>query len=197
MHKDLFVLGAELAHKFVVRAPYMALEVCQMPASDITATVGAIETEEENGIIVNVSFFILDASDIIRLLKVPVRKVFVALVGVVCEDNVLGLSLYSFQLASICQHNSRQTDPAMCTLLVLVQSPHSQSTDVACSVVTRCNGVMHYGRSTNEADFCLYCAVVALTTSRNNWPPFAFPFFGIFGQAITEAATTAKTWRWW
>ena len=93
VHKDFFVLGAEVAHELVVHAPYMALEVCQVPTNDIAATVGAVKSEEKNGIIEDVPLFIFDALDVIHLLKVFVRKIFVALVGVICEDDVLGFSL--------------------------------------------------------------------------------------------------------
>jgi len=61
-------------------------------------------------------------------------------------------------------------------------------------VVARSNGVVVNGRSTDKAHFRFPILSTLLTSL---CIPFAFFLLGIFGQATTEAAPTAKTGRWW
>lgn len=61
-------------------------------------------------------------------------------------------------------------------------------------VVARSNGVVVNGRSTNKAHFRFPIFSTLLTSL---YIPSTFFLLGIFGQATTEAAPTAKTGRWW
>ena len=60
-------------------------------------------------------------------------------------------------------------------------------------VVARCYRIVYDRRSTDEANFCLnllHSFLLHLSF------PLAFWYSGIFGQATTEAASTAKARRW-
>jgi hypothetical protein len=58
---------------------------------------------------------------------------------------------------------------------------------------------MNHWRSANEADFSLNILFSpAILPFLSLLPRYvALSFFGIFGQATTKAASTAKTRRWW
>lgn len=61
-------------------------------------------------------------------------------------------------------------------------------------MITGPNRYMHYGRSANEAEFRL---TIILGHNLLRCLPLAFVRSGIFGQATTKGASTAKSRRRW
>jgi len=62
-------------------------------------------------------------------------------------------------------------------------------------MIAWCHRIVFHFRCTNEAYFCL--DVLFLLVLLLLLQTLALYVLGIFGQAITEAAATAQTWRRW
>lgn len=123
----------------------------------------------------NVFVLVLDTQHLIGLLEVGLNKVFVTLSSIISEYDE-----FSFR-------------PTMSTRSRLIQSPQSQGADMASPVIARSNRIVNHRRSTYKADFSFSVILSPIL-------PFvliALFGFGIFGQATTKAASTAKTRRRW
>lgn len=64
-------------------------------------------------------------------------------------------------------------------------------------MITWCHRVVSHFRCTDEAHFCLHVVFLLVIQLLLHTLTLTFYVLGIFGQAITEAATTAQTRRWW
>lgn len=64
-------------------------------------------------------------------------------------------------------------------------------------MIAWCHRVVSHFRCTDEAYFCLDVVFLLVLLLPLHTLPFTFYVLGIFGQAITEAAATAQTRRWW
>jgi len=58
-----------------------------------------------------------------------------------------------------------RTYSTMCAFLILIESPHTQSTDVTCSVITRRNRVVDNRARTDEANLCLWILFLVVIAS--------------------------------
>lgn len=64
-------------------------------------------------------------------------------------------------------------------------------------MIAWCYRVVSHFRCTDKAYFCLHVVFLLVLLLLLHTLTLTFYVLGIFGQAITEAAATAQTRRWW
>lgn len=132
--EDLLVPRAQIAHLLVVCCPHVAVQIRPAKRGDIARQIGAVVSQKQHRIAHDVLVCVADANVLVGASDVGWTVLVEPLGGVIGEDHEgCGCS-------------------AVCTVLVLVQSSHTQSTDVASNMVAGCNGVVLDGVSAYKTD---------------------------------------------
>jgi len=163
MGEALLVASAEIAHLLVVDGAHMAMQVGPAETSEVTFAIGAVVSQEEDGVADNIFARVLDANVIIGTRNVGARKVFETLGSIVGENNIgCGCS-------------------AVRTILVLVEGSQAQSANVATDVVAACDGVVDDRVGANMADVCIVVGSIAFMLGLES-RDFASSFGAFFGR---------------
>lgn len=93
--EDLLVPGTEIAHDFVMSAFDMAMKIRPAPTRNVTAGVGTVVAQEQDGVVVDFCLLVLDPKNLVHLLKISVHEFFVSICRIVCEYDMLSFCLES------------------------------------------------------------------------------------------------------
>lgn len=96
MCKDLLIRRAKIAQLFMMNILHMLMKAWPTPASNVTVCSRTVVAKEQNCVIMNLLLLVDDAQDVISLLEVGIGKVLIALIGIVCEDNIFCFCLQIF-----------------------------------------------------------------------------------------------------
>jgi hypothetical protein len=88
--EDLFIPGAQITHDLVMDALNMPMKIRPSPARNVACRVWTVMSQQYQGIIMDLLLLILDTEDVIRIVEVGFNIVFIALVPIVGENDVLG-----------------------------------------------------------------------------------------------------------
>jgi hypothetical protein len=86
--EDLFVAGAEVAHALVVGRLDVAMEIGPAKAGKVAGLVGAVVSQQEDGVADDVLVGVLDADVGVGGGEVLVGVVLESLLGIVSEDDI-------------------------------------------------------------------------------------------------------------
>lgn len=93
MGENLLVSRTKVAHDLVVHALDMSMQIWPAKTGNVTILIWAIVPKQENSILVDIAFFILDPQRVFLLHKVRIVEFLVSFGGVVCKNNKLRLCL--------------------------------------------------------------------------------------------------------
>lgn len=85
--ENLFVPGAEVAHLLVMHGADVAMQVWPTEAGEVAVAIGAVISQEEDGIAHNVFTGIPDADVVVGACDLRVLVLLEPLIGVICEND--------------------------------------------------------------------------------------------------------------